>query len=137
RKYYASLKEKQGSDLANDLFDKMGRLSFEKLSKFQLIAEDYPSASVFITEDQQAEDIWDNFIQIHEMKPSFEKRKQFLKLKPHLMQYIISIPRNLISGNWQMFGGFYCVPYEGLSIYYQDDIGFYPADEKQITALIF
>jgi len=137
RNYYSSIKEKQGSDLADDIMKKMGQLAFSKLAQFKLIDDDYPSASIFIPENQKALKIWHEYLEIQNIPPSFEKRKQFLKIKPTLMQYVISVPRSLLPESLNQIGAFYFLPSDNLEFFYQADVGFNPETEQQNASFIF
>ena len=137
RNYYSAIKEKQGTDIAEDMMKKMGQLAFSKLTQFKLIEDDYPSASVFIPEDKNAIQTWQSYLDIRDMEQSFEKRKEFLKIKPALMQYVISIPTSLLPDSFEQIGGFYYLPPEDLNHFYNEEVGFNPETEQQNSSFIF
>ena len=137
RNYYGSIKEKQGVDIAEDMIRKMGQLAFSKLAQFKLIEDDYPTASVFIPEDRNAIQTWQSFLDIRDMEQSFEKRKQFLKIKPALMQNVITIPVSLLPESFEQIGGFYYLPPEDFKHFYHTDVGFNPPTELQTSSFIF
>ena len=91
--YYQLVKHSMSNDEANKLLENIARLEFEEIQRnFKLIAEDYPKIDVFIAYDDEAVKIWKEFQRIQELSDHSEKRREFMKIKKQLRDYIISVP---------------------------------------------
>jgi len=91
--YYQLVKQSMSNDEAKKLLENIARLEFEEIQhNFKLIAEDYPKIDVFIEYDNKAVKVWKEFQRIQEIADPSEKRREFMKIKKQLRDYIISIP---------------------------------------------
>ncbi len=92
-KYYQLVKHSMSNDEANKLLENIARLEFEEIQRnFKLIAEDYPKIDVFIEYDNKAVKVWKEFRRIQEIADPSEKRREFMRIKKQLRDYIISVP---------------------------------------------
>lgn len=92
--YYHLVKQSMSNDDARQLLEKIARLEFEEIQRrFKLIDDDYPKIDVFIEYDDEAAKVWKEFERIQEIDNSFEKRREFMKIKKQLRDYIISVPK--------------------------------------------
>jgi len=91
--YYQLVKHSMSNDEANKLLENIARLEFEEIQRnFKLIADDYPKIDVFIEYDDEAVKVWKEFERIQEIADPSEKRREFMKIKKQLRDYVISIP---------------------------------------------
>ncbi len=77
-----------------DIINALEKLKFDKVSKFNLIEEDYPTISIFIEIDERAERIRKQIQKILQQEKGFERRNELLKLKKALNKYSLSIRCN-------------------------------------------
>jgi len=92
-KYYQLVKHSMSNDEANKLLENIAQLEFEEIQRnFKLIAEDYPKIDVFIEYDNKAVKVWKEFRRIQEIADPSEKRREFMRIKKQLRDYIISVP---------------------------------------------
>lgn len=92
-KYYQLVKHSMSNDEANKLLENIAQLEFEEIQRnFKLIAEDYPKIDVFIEYDNKAVKVWKEFRRIQEIADPSEKRREFMRVKKQLRDYIISVP---------------------------------------------
>ena len=91
--YYQLVKHSMSNDEANKLLENISQLEFKEIQhNFKLIAEDYPKIDVFIEYDNKAVKVWKEFQRIQEIAGHSEKRREFMKIKKQLRDYIISVP---------------------------------------------
>jgi len=91
--YYQLVKQSMSNDTSKKLLENIARLEFEEIQhNFKLIADDYPKIDVFIEYDNEAVKVWKEFERIQEIADPSEKRREFMKIKKQLREYIISIP---------------------------------------------
>jgi len=91
--YYQLVKHSMSNDEANKLLENISQLEFKEIQhNFKLIAEDYPKIDVFIEYDNKAVKVWKEFQRIQEIADHSEKRREFMKIKKQLRDYIISVP---------------------------------------------
>jgi len=62
------------------------------IEDFKLIEEDQPKIDVFIELNEEAENLWNQYIKLKEIKDIFERRLEFLKIRSDFYKYVISIP---------------------------------------------
>ncbi|MBD3287459.1 CRISPR-associated helicase Cas3' [candidate division KSB1 bacterium] len=137
RNFYESIRESQSSQLADDIITAMEQLEFATLGTFKLIEEDYPATSVFIPQNEEAAGIWEQYTRLVQQESSFERRKSFLKLKPTLMQYVISIPINQLTDDCEQYGGIHYLPIEKYHEYYSHELGYVNENTASPAKLIF
>lgn len=91
--YYARVSDAKSDDLSKKLLEHYTLLEFEDLDKgFDLIDTDYPKHSVFVALDGEAEELWEQFSTIREMKDRRERKKAFLAIKKEFYEYVIAVP---------------------------------------------
>lgn len=124
RTYYEAIREKQSTQLADDMIEAMDQLAFSSLGNYKLIDEDYPVASVFIPQNEDAIDIWQHYTRLLMLENSLERRKHFIEIKPTLMQFMVSIPANQLNDELEQHGGLYFLPVKILHKYYSSMLGY-------------
>lgn len=98
-KKYATAVRK-GKAEANDesiyLIEAMQQLRTEDVAnKFKLIEADYRNYNVFLPIDDNAQDIWQQYVSIiKETEDSFELKRKIKRIKPQLLQYVTRFPKN-------------------------------------------
>jgi len=79
-------------DVSTDLIDHLCKLNFEEINQFKLIEAQYPTGDVFIEIDDNASDVWREYLAILD-EPDPIKRKNILsRIKGKLYSHIISVP---------------------------------------------
>lgn len=63
------------------------------ISEFKLIKEDYFKIDIFIELDDKAKEVWKRYCEIRKIKGSFERKKEFLKIKKDFYDYVISVSK--------------------------------------------
>lgn len=123
---------KQIQDLSNysdkKLINDLLSLNFDQVGKFKLI-EEVKSESMFVALDDNAKDVWKEFVRINEAKDlsDLDKRKLFSKFKPKFYDYVINIPipydKNCLEMPIEAYKGFYmyeCNNMDNYDIYLYD-----------------
>jgi len=95
--FFESVKKQvqEGNAQANKLINLMRQLQLEDLSNnFQLIKNDYRSCNVFIPFSDEAEQIWQQYLDCHNLQNHFERKRAVKQLKPKLLQFITKFPKD-------------------------------------------
>jgi len=71
----------------------LNELDYDKISSnFQLLDnKDIPKIDVFVNIDEESNKIWQEYTQLQDIKNSFERKNNFLKIKSSFYNYIVSI----------------------------------------------
>ncbi|WP_240371982.1 CRISPR-associated helicase Cas3' [Anoxybacteroides rupiense] len=107
--YFTQVRERKSHDASEGLIRAMEMLKFDAkdrmidknkpkyVSEFQLIEDARQSVDVFVEIDEQAQDIWRQYMQNVVEEKDFEKRfENDLRLKRDIRQYVISAPIQLV-----------------------------------------
>lgn len=98
-KYYNETVEKMSFDTSRDLLKAIYKLKYDSIDDtpcvkdFNLIEQDYTKYDVFIEIDDEAKNIWNEYVKIKNIKNIFEQKKLFDAIKSKFYQYVISIPQ--------------------------------------------
>lgn len=90
---------------------------------FQLIEEEYKKMDVFVEVDEQAEDIWRQYVQISQIEDALERYRQFARLKKSFHEYVISVPTH-VDNKPPLVDGMPYVNRFSLKEYYDSATGF-------------
>jgi len=95
--YFQAVKKKiqEGSDISNDLIKDILTLRFENVGtdkKYRLFVEKFKTYSYFISIDEEAETLWDDYQDKFEIEDFFERKQAIQLLMPKLMKYVVNIP---------------------------------------------
>ncbi|MDK2897161.1 MAG: CRISPR-associated endonuclease/helicase Cas3 [Candidatus Atribacteria bacterium] len=127
--YFYLLQNKKSSDESKDLLEAVYRLKYASsdqqlgIADFKLIEEDYPKLDVFLEINQEAQDIWNKFLEIKEIKDQWERRLALNKIKSDFYQFVVSIPINVENLPPEV-SGFRYVNNNSLVDFYDSETGF-------------
>lgn len=100
------------------------------LSEFRLIDEKLNYVNVFVSVDEQAQEIWERFItSVYREKDIRQRRLNFLKMRKEFNQFVISIPASLAKKHFwdysnKPFQGIGYIALEMADDYYNFQTGF-------------
>lgn len=131
--YYARIDDAKSDDLSKKLLEHYTILEFEDLDKgFDLIDTDYPKHSVFVALDGGAQELWDRFYTIREMKDRKERKKAFLAIKKEFYEYVIAVPskfKHAVGYDEGIGMGYISSEEIEQGLLYDRDLGFAPRHE--------
>lgn len=99
--YYSEMQDKKSSDRSRELLSAVYSMKYTSvdetpcISDFKLIDEDYPKLDAFIELNDEAAEIWQNYIRIKEIKNLIKRRLAFSEIKADFYKYTVSIPMNV------------------------------------------
>ncbi len=137
-KYYRLLKERESPDRSEAILDHLRKLNFADTTEFRLIEEEYPTLSIFIEIDKEAERTREQIERVLTLEKGFRKRESLLRMRkrinentisvryskkaesitslPYLMdEYFRYVPRNELS-NWYKLDTGFCIPEQNAAI---------------------
>lgn len=125
--YFRKVKDTSSEDESNKLLSYINELKFKTLtSDFRLIDDKagYEKIDVFVELDDEAIEIWNEYICIRDIKNPLEKKERYLAIRKKFNEYIISVPKK----------DFFCeepedlnmgyIPFEQIEQYYDPETGF-------------
>jgi len=122
--YYRLVKELHADDLSKECLSMIRDLKLSGLQeKFHLIQNDYPKIDVFVECDENAQTIWQRFIEI-KSKPFPERRREFIGLRKEFFDYVISVPKNNAQRLFDEERGIGYISQNELHIWYDKETGF-------------
>ena len=138
KEYFSQVKDL--SDYADhSIRDALLNLCFQDTGKFKLIDE-IDSESLFVALNDQATDVWDQYIAIqkNDSLSSLERRKAFTKIKSTFYEYVVNVPipfnQQTIDLPYEPCYGFYLWEKAEPKDFYQYDVS-YPAENIGYKAL--
>lgn len=96
--YYKKVSERKAQDISKQIIEAVGRLRYDSgdenisVEHFKLIEERYPELDVFIEIDEEAKNVWQEYLSLRNIKDFFERRKKFNSIKTNFYQHIVSVP---------------------------------------------
>jgi len=124
-KYFKALKLAMGDRESKDCLDRIAGLAFKDLNEsFKLIEEDYPKVDVFVELDDEAENIWKQYLEMQSEKDHQERTKKYLKIKKEFSEYVISAEEKFAHSLVDSELGIGYISRAEISNYYDDDTGF-------------
>jgi CRISPR-associated endonuclease/helicase Cas3 len=130
--YYAQVQSIKSSDVSRELLAAVYKMKYESvdgstcIADFKLIEEDYPKIDVFVELNEEAEQVWQRYVEIKEVKDLFERRLQFSRIKANFYKYTVSIPLRIDNLPPEV-AGFRYVANNVLDEYYDKNTGFITA----------
>ncbi|MGB4412119.1 MAG: CRISPR-associated helicase Cas3' [Candidatus Atribacteria bacterium] len=127
--YFHLLQNKKSSDESRELLEAIYRLRYSStdqragIADFKLIEEDYPKLEVFLEINQEAQEIWNAFLEIKEIKDRWERRAAFDKIKSGFYQFVVSVPLSVENLPPEV-SGFRYVNNDSLCDFYDSETGF-------------
>ncbi|MGB9840642.1 CRISPR-associated helicase Cas3' [Thermovenabulum sp.] len=98
KKYYSEVSNRKSFRESDEILRAVGLLNYENsegaisISDFKLIEEDLPKMEVFVEIDDESKKLWEDYVQLKNIKNIFERREKFNKFKSDFYKYVISIP---------------------------------------------
>lgn len=127
--YYKTMQERMASDKSRDLLNALYKMKYDScdgtpsVMDFRLIEETYPKIDTFIEIDNDARQIWKEYLKIKEIVNLFERRLEFNQIKADFYKYVISVPATVDNIPPEV-AGFRYVNFESLDNYYDSETGF-------------
>ena len=129
--YYKYLANYGSTEDSRDLIKIIERLNLNEIPhNFKLINNDVEKIDVFIEVNEEASKIWDEFERISSNPNIFERKNEFLSIKSHFYEYIVSVNikklgTTVLEKEWLGY-----VDKNDLSRKYDIEIGFKMHDEE-------
>lgn len=90
--YYNFVLERGSQEKSRKLVECIEKLDFSEFKKeFKLIGGGYDKMDVFIEVDETAEKLWAKYKRLSEIENRFQRKEEFLKIKPNFYNYVISV----------------------------------------------
>lgn len=127
--YYKTMQERMANDKSRDLLNALYKMKYDScdgtpsIRDFRLIEETYPKIDTFIEIDNDARQIWKEYLKIKEIVNLFERRLEFNQIKANFYKYVISVPATVDNIPPEV-AGFRYVNFESLDSYYDSETGF-------------
>ncbi|WP_022856207.1 CRISPR-associated helicase/endonuclease Cas3 [Thermodesulfobacterium thermophilum] len=127
--YYIKVSERKTQSVSKEIIEAVSKLRYdtedEKISvaTFQLIEQSYFEVDVFIELDEEAKNIWQQYLELKRVKDFFERKKKFDLIKANFYQYVISVPVN-VKNKPPIVEGIGYVGHETINDYYDLDTGY-------------
>jgi CRISPR-associated endonuclease/helicase Cas3 len=100
-KYFKKIKENSATDYSDEMIQSIKRLNFEDeengINRFSLIKNRPNYIDVFFRIDEEAEKVYQKYIETKSIKDFREKRNKYLEIKSSLNEYMLSIPDKYFS----------------------------------------
>lgn len=135
--YFLKAEENKNKDVSKKFIESINLLNFTgedeyTISKFSLIEEKGNYVDVFFRINEEAEQVYLEFIDLIKDKDLENRRKRQLKIRAKLNDYTLSIPYKYASRiNVNKEDIILSLPKEGCEEYYFDDIGFKREDGEE------
>ena len=140
-KYYENVRSRSSSSVTCssvsdphiDLVKEVKSLDFTVIEKcFKLIEEEPWKTDVFVKIDEHAKDVLNNFRKILEIENFKDRRREFLRIRKDLFDYVISVNRNALPPYLEELGGLIIVDGEN----YDKETGFKGKESLEDTIII-
>jgi CRISPR-associated endonuclease/helicase Cas3 len=122
KSYYRLVNTGRSTVTEDRILSGIGSLNYESLDEFQPI-EELPKISVFVEVDQEAQDIWKEYLDTWNDRSGKEAREKYLKLRASLNDYIINVQEGYALALPQNYG-FRYVSHDNLRYQYDTVTGF-------------
>jgi CRISPR-associated endonuclease/helicase Cas3 len=131
--YYNFILERGSQEKSRKLVECIEKLEFSEFKKeFKLISGDYEKIDVFIEVDETAQSLWERYKQISEIENRFQRKEEFLKIKPNFYNYVISVNikklgKVVLDSEWLAY-----LDFASLSRKYDLETGFIPNNQEDV-----
>jgi CRISPR-associated endonuclease/helicase Cas3 len=131
--YYNFVLERGSQEKSRNLVECIEKLEFSEFRKeFKLIGGDYEKIDVFIEADETAQKLWEKYKQLSEIENRFQRKEEFLKIKPKFYNYVISVNLKklgtvVLNSEWLAY-----LDFESLSRKYDLETGFIPNNQEDV-----
>lgn len=134
-RFYGLVQKGMSRDSSKKIIGCLQKMEFNGLSKFKLIADEYPKVDVFVEDDEEAVDIWNRYKELKEINDWKERRLSYLELKREFLEHVISVPesyRNKVGWSESMDMGYISQDEE----LYNNELGFIRDETVGSTAFL-
>ena len=101
------------------------------ISSFKLIEnDDYYKKDVFIEFDETANEVWQKFINLKQIKDTFKRKTEFLKFKKDFYDYVISVPEKYIPEQEYENTGIVYIPNDAIDSCYDELTGWHRTNDN-------
>lgn len=127
--YYKKVSERKTQSVSEEIIKAVSQLKYDtedervSVATFQLIEQTYLEMDVFIELDEEAKNVWQQYLELKQIKNFHERRKKFDSIKANFYQYVISIPVN-VKNKPPIIEGIGYVGYDTIKDYYAIDTGY-------------
>ncbi|UFX82689.1 CRISPR-associated helicase Cas3' [Candidatus Absconditicoccus praedator] len=127
--YFELIQQNKGKDIENKLLDNWNHLEFEDMSRnFNLIEKSYQTVDIFVNIDNYSKNLLKQFEDISNIPNKFERKKEWDKIKPYFLQYIISVDiskiQNLGFAKRELERGLIYENQDLIKEFYNEEVGF-------------
>ena len=125
--YFRKVKDTSSEDESKELLSYINELKFNTLtSDFRLIDDKagYEKIDVFVELDDEAVEIWKEYILIKSLKNPLERKERYLRIRKKFNEYIISVPKKDFSCEEPEDLNIGYIPFEQIEHYYDPETGF-------------
>jgi len=92
--FYRQIQSGVSVDDSKKILEHLQRMNFSDLKDFKLIEEDYPKLDVYVEDDEEAAQTWEEYCNVREIKDWRERRTRYLKIKRQLLEHVVSVPES-------------------------------------------
>lgn len=138
--YFIKVNDNLTKDDSNEFINSLNTLKFSKVNiedkyaieNFSLIEDKGNYIDVFFQIDEKAKDVFCEFKEAFEIINKDERNSAFIEVRPKVRDYILSLPSKYYSKfQYDEVSGMYYMPLEGVSQYYNENIGFLRNDDEK------
>lgn len=124
-KYFDKIKVSGSQKESKKLLELLKELKYKEANDskdaFNLIPKSYATVDVFISIDEEGEELIRKYKELGEIENKFERKKIFDSFKGDFLSYVISIPKKFFPEGEE---GFNFIDRDSLNIYYDMETGF-------------
>lgn len=129
QEYFDKIKANKSMEQSREFIESIEKLDFKSdnqfsLNKFSLIENNSGYIDVFFRIDEEAERLYENFLENLTEKNFAIKREKYLQIKNKIRDYIISLPMKKYKNIFVNDKVFFSLPREGCRDYYSNETGF-------------
>ena len=92
--FYRQVQSGVSRDESVKILENLKRMKFSDLKDFKLIEEDYPKVDVYVEDDGEAAEIWEEYCSVKAIKDWKQRRARYLKIKRQLLEHVVSVPES-------------------------------------------
>lgn len=133
--YFKQVKQKIQDDNDNSikLLEHIYSLQFEKIKdNFKLIEKKWKEYNFFIPVNEEAEEVWQCYLNCLEIEKPFERKAALKKVKSNLLDYVVSIPDYIIDIDDSELE-LSIIKRKIWSDFYSNKIGYYKTQNSSLT----
>jgi len=137
--YFAEVTQRKSAQKSREILEAVYQLRYAQeepektcIKDFALIEKDYPKIEVFVELDKEAQEIWQQYQAVWQLKGRWERKTAYQKIKNKFNQYVVAVPEHVPNQPPEV-NGFHYVGIAQLGEYYDQETGF-KVDSGDLTA---